>query len=58
MKPFKLLNCHPKKTRKNNTCYDDSVIFKLKEMWNKNNSEKINAPKPHLERIKSENQRM
>ena len=38
MKTFKLLNCHPKKTRKNNSCYDDSTIFTLKDLWNKNQS--------------------
>jgi hypothetical protein len=48
MKSFKLLNCHPKKTRKNNTCYDDATIFKLKELWNKNNHEKINSTTPSL----------
>jgi hypothetical protein len=46
MKSFKLLNCHPKKTRKNNTCYDDKTIFKLKELWNKNNYEKITSTTP------------
>ena len=46
MKTFKLLNCHPKKTRKNNSCYDDSIIFILKDLWNKNNYEKITSTKP------------
>ena len=47
MKTFKLLNCHPKKTRKNNTCYDDKTIMTLKEIWNKNNKEKIKANNPN-----------
>jgi len=46
MKTFKLLNCHPKKTRKNNTCYDDKTIKTLKEIWNKNNKEQIKASDP------------
>jgi hypothetical protein len=46
MKSFKLLNCHPKKTRKNNSCYDNSTILKLKELWNQNNYEKINSTNP------------
>jgi hypothetical protein len=46
MKTFKILNCHPKKTRKNNSCYEDSVIFKLKDMWNKNNEDKITSTEP------------
>ena len=46
MKSFKLLNCHPKKTRKNNSCYDSSTILKLKELWNQNNYEKINSTNP------------
>ena len=46
MKTFKLLNCHPKKTRKNNTCYDDKVLLELKRIWNKNNKEKINSRAP------------
>ena len=36
-KTFKLLRCHPKKTRKNNSCYDDNTILLLKEEWNKKN---------------------
>ena len=47
MKSFKLLNCHPKKTRKNNSCYDDTVIFKLKDLWNKNNDDKITTNDPN-----------
>jgi hypothetical protein len=46
MKTFKLLNCHPKKTRKNNTCYDDTVIFRLRDLWNKNNYDKITTNEP------------
>jgi len=46
MKTFKILNCHPKKTRKNNSCYEDSVIFKLKDLWNKNNEDKITSTEP------------
>jgi hypothetical protein len=30
-KTFKLLNCHPKKTRKKNTCYDDNTLLLLKK---------------------------
>ena len=46
MKTFKLLNCHPKKTRKNNTCYDDRVLLELKKIWNSHNKEKITSSKP------------
>jgi hypothetical protein len=43
-KTFKLLRCHPKKTRKNNSCYDDNTILLLKEEWNKKNiNNKITA---------------
>jgi len=47
MKSFKLLNCHPKKTRKHNSCYDDAAIFKLKDLWNKNNDDKITTNDPN-----------
>jgi glycosyltransferase involved in cell wall biosynthesis len=41
---FKLLRCHPKKTRKNNSCYEDNTILLLKEEWNKKNvNNKITA---------------
>ena len=46
MKTFKILNCHPKKTRKTNTCYDDKTIMKLKEIWNKHNEDKITSNNP------------
>ena len=42
-KTFKLLRCHPKKTRKkndykiNDSCYDDKSILLLKDEWNKKN---------------------
>ena len=40
---FKLLRCHPKKTRKknvhkiNDSCYDDKTILLLRDEWNKKN---------------------
>lgn len=46
MKSFKLLNCHPKKTRKNNSCYDDKTLLLLKNLWNAKNEDKITASDP------------
>ena len=46
MKTFKLLNCHPKKTRKNNSCYDDKTLLMLKTLWNQKNNEKIKSTIP------------
>jgi len=40
-KTFKLLNCHPRKTRKKNTCYDNNTLLLLKKRWNENNKIKI-----------------
>ena len=40
-KTFKLLNCHPKKTRKNKTCYDTSTLVILKNKWNETHPDKI-----------------
>ena len=45
-KTFKLLNCHPKKTRKKNTCYDDNTLLLLKKRWNENNKIKIKTNDP------------
>jgi hypothetical protein len=47
MKTFKKLNCHPKKTRKNNTCYDNKTIMELKLTWNKKNKDKITSTNPN-----------
>ena len=47
MKTFKLLKCHPKKTRKNNSCYDDETLLYLKNEWNKKNKIKIKATDPN-----------
>jgi hypothetical protein len=47
MKTFKLLKCHPKKTRKNNSCYDDETLIYLKTEWNKKNKIKIKATDPN-----------
>ena len=46
MKTFKLLNCHPKKTRKNNSCYDDKTLLLLKNLWNAKQTDKITATSP------------
>ena len=35
MKTFKKLNCHPRKSKKRQTCYDDSELVILKDDWNK-----------------------
>jgi hypothetical protein len=45
-KPFKILKCHPKKTRKNNTCYDTSTLILLKNKWNESHSDKIKTSDP------------
>ena len=47
MKTFKLLKCHPKKTRKNNSCYDNETLIYLKNEWNKKNKIKIKATEPN-----------
>ncbi len=47
-KTFKLLNCHPKKTRKNKTCYDTSTLFLLKNKWNENHPDKIKSNDPNV----------
>ena len=47
MKTFKLLKCHPKKTRKNNSCYDDETLLYLKNEWNKKNKIKIKSTDPN-----------
>jgi hypothetical protein len=46
-KTFKLLKCHPKKTRKNNSCYDNETLIYLKNEWNKKNKIKIKATEPN-----------
>lgn len=46
-KTFKLLKCHPKKTRKNNSCYDDETLIYLKNEWNKKNKLKIKSNEPN-----------
>ena len=46
MKTFKLLNCHPKKTRKNNSCYDDKTLLLLKNLWNAKQADKIKSSDP------------
>lgn len=33
-KPFIKLNCSPKKKSKNYTCYSDTDLYKLRDMWN------------------------
>ena len=48
MKTFKLLNCHPKKTRKNNSCYDDKILVLLKTLWNEKHTEKIKTTDPSM----------
>ena len=45
-KTFKLLNCHPKKTRKKNTCYDNNTLLLLKKRWNEHNKIKIQSNNP------------
>jgi len=45
-KTFKLLNCHPKKTRKNGTCYDVKTLLLLKTLWNSKNKDKIKSSNP------------
>lgn len=46
-KTFKLLNCHPKKTRKNKTCYDTSTLVILKNKWNETHPDKIKTNDPN-----------
>ena len=46
-KTFKLLNCHPKKTRKNKTCYDTSTLIMLKNKWNETHPDKIKTNDPN-----------
>jgi hypothetical protein len=46
-KTFKLLNCHPKKTRKNKTCYDTKTLIILKNKWNETNPDKIKTTDPN-----------
>jgi hypothetical protein len=45
-KTFKLLNCHPKSTRKNKSCYNDDTIKLLKNNWNQKHNDKIISTKP------------
>ena len=42
--PFKKLNCHPRKTKKSYTCYNDSVLLELRDLWNKKYPEKKILP--------------
>jgi len=47
MKTFKKLNCHPRKSKKRQTCYDDSELIMLKEDWNRQRPElKIHVSNP------------
>ena len=46
-KTFKILHCHPKKTRKNKTCYDTSTLILLKNKWNESHSDKIKTSDPN-----------
>ena len=46
MKTFKKLNCHPRKSKKRQTCYDDNELVILKDNWNKKRNEKIVASSP------------
>ena len=46
MKTFKKLNCHPRKSKKRQTCYDDNELVILKDTWNKKRDEKIVASNP------------
>ena len=32
---FKKLSCHPRKTRRSFTCYNDTVLIELRDLWNK-----------------------
>lgn len=36
---FKKLSCHPRKTKKSYTCYNDVVLMELRELWNKKHPE-------------------
>ena len=47
-KTFKLLNCHPQKTRKNKTCYDTSTLVLLKNKWNETHPDKIKSNNPNV----------
>ena len=47
MKTFKKLNCHPRKTKKRQTCYDDNELIMLKDDWNKQRPDlKIDVSNP------------
>jgi hypothetical protein len=47
MKTFKKLNCHPRKSKKRQTCYDDNELILLKNDWNKQRPElKIHVSNP------------
>lgn len=45
---FKILECTPnKKTKRiNNSCYEDKILFKMKNIWNRYNSDKIITNEP------------
>ena len=45
-KNFNVLNCHPKTTRKNDSCYNDETIQLLKDNWNKKHNDKITSTNP------------
>ena len=40
MKSFKKLSCHPRKTKKSYTCYNDPILLELRDLWNKKHPEK------------------
>lgn len=48
MKTYKV-NCHPRKTKKSKTCFDDSDLRYLRDEWNrKNPTKKIKGIRPDL----------
>lgn len=48
MKTYKV-NCHPRKSKKSKTCFDDSDLHYLRDEWNrKNPTRKIKASRPEL----------
>lgn len=47
-KEFKILQCAPKKTsQKTTTCYENDVLFQMKNVWNKYNKKKITTSNPY-----------
>jgi len=33
--PFKKLSCHPRKTKRSYTCYNDNALIELRDLWNR-----------------------